>query len=73
VAAFVAVFSITFAASVWLLSRDADASDCGTPGCSTASDLAFDTEDLDFILKYVDDLRAVYMVKHDEVVEIAVS
>ena len=30
-------------------------------------------EDLDFILQYVDDLRAVYMVKHDEVVEIAVS
>ena len=30
-------------------------------------------EDLDFILQHVDDLRAVYMLKHDEIVEIAVS
>ena len=34
----------------WVLFGTADAADCGSPGCSPTGDLAFDTEDLDFIL-----------------------
>ncbi len=51
--------------------------DSSVEACAEGNSAAYlrDTgqlEDLDFILQHVDDLRAVYMVKHDEVVEIEV-
>ncbi len=39
--------------AVWALSGPAGAQVCGAGGCSAAADLAFDTEDLNFILKKI--------------------
>jgi len=52
-ASVLAVGVVTVALTVWLLFAAAGADDCGTQGCSPVGDLAFDTEDMAFILQQI--------------------
>ncbi len=53
-AIFMVVWALTFTLAVWVLSGPpAGATDCGAPGCAPTGDLAYDTEDMDFILKQI--------------------
>jgi len=50
---FLAIVLLSFSLLALSLPRVAGADDCGSAGCSPNSDLAFDTEDLNFILEQI--------------------